>query len=60
MRALPVIADIYMLHGQNRCRMAITLILLGAPLEDVELLRLLPWPFIANRIAVERKRLGLR
>lgn len=36
-----------------------TLLALDVPFDDVALLRCMPWQFPANRIAVERQRLGL-
>ncbi len=55
----PVLTRIYREHGEDPHRMAETLLLAGVPLPDVELLRRLPWPYLANRIGVERERLGL-
>lgn len=46
-------------HGKSTHQMAETLLLAGVPLADVELLRLLPLRYLANRIAVERKRLDV-
>lgn len=47
--------SVYQTHHGNVHRMAETLLLAGVPQVDVELLRLLPWPYLANRIAVERE-----
>ena len=52
-----VLKSIYQEHGQCSLRMAGTLASLDVPARDVELLSLMPWPYPANRIAVERERL---
>ena len=54
-----VLTRIYREHGEDLHRMAETLLLAGVPVADVELLRRLPWPYLANRIGVEHERLGL-
>ena len=54
-----VLEDIYHEHGWNVPCMVETLVDLDVPLEDVNLLSRMPWHFPANRIAVERERLGL-
>ncbi len=51
--------SIYTEHGRSIPRMVGTLLNLDVDLEDVELLRRMPWQFPANRIAVERERLDL-
>ena len=59
MLSLDALHPIYQEHAGSRCQMAKTLLLAGTPVADVELLRRLPWPYLANRIAVERQRLSL-
>lgn len=54
-----VLTSIYRKHGRDLHQMAETLRFIGADEDDVELLLLLPWPYLANRIAVEREKLGL-
>lgn len=55
---LNLLAVIYLEHGQDVHRMAVTLLSTGVPVADVQLLRLMPWPYLANHIAVERERLS--
>ncbi len=59
MHSPDVLKAIHMEHGRSTCHLAETLLLADVPVADVELLRRLPWPFLANRVAVERERLGL-
>ena len=54
-----VLKSIYQEHGCDFQRLVATLINLDVPLEDVALLSQMPWQLPANRIAVERARLGL-
>ena len=54
-----VLEIIYQEHSYSATSMAGTLVNLDVPLEDVDLLSRLPWPLLANRIAVERERLDL-
>ena len=59
MHSPDVLKAIHAEHGRSTCRLAETLLLAGVLVADVELLHRLPWPFLANRVAVERERLGL-
>lgn len=59
MHPAEVLKSIYQEHGHSSGRMADSLMDLDVSHEDLELLRRLPWPFLANRIAVERERLDL-
>ena len=54
-----VLKSIYKEHGWNVPRMAETLACLNVSREDVDLLTRIPWQYLANRIAVEREKLGL-
>ena len=54
-----VLESIYQEHGHSAPRMAGTLVNLNVALDDVDLLSRMPWQYLANRIAVERKRLDL-
>jgi hypothetical protein len=54
-----ILEDIYKEHGHNLLCMAGTLANLDVPAVEVHLLSRLPWPFLANRVAVEREKLGL-
>ena len=54
-----VLKSIYEEHGWTVPRMAETLACLDVSREDVDLLARMPWQFLANRIAVEREKLGL-
>ena len=54
-----VLESIYKEHGYSAPRMAGTLVNLEVPPVDVDLLSRMPWTYLANRIAVERKRLDL-
>jgi hypothetical protein len=59
MHAAETLRDIYKEHRCCVPRMVGTLIDLDVPAEDALLLGKLPWEFPANRIAVERERLGM-
>ena len=59
MHPFQILESIYHEHGCHVSRMAETLVNLDVPREDVDLLSLTPWHFPANRIAVERERLGM-
>lgn len=59
MHPTEILKRIYQEHDHDAPTMAETLADLDVSGEDVELLSRLPWPFLANRIAVERERLGV-
>ena len=54
-----ILESIYNEHDRRVSRMTETLLVLDVPFDDVALLSRVPWRFPANRIAVERERLGL-
>ena len=54
-----ILKSIYDEHDRSVPWMTETLLALDVPFDDVALLRHMPWRFPANRIAVERQRLGL-
>ena len=54
-----ILESIYDEHDRSVPWMTETLLALDVPFDDVALLRHMPWQFPANRIAVERQRLGL-
>ena len=54
-----VLKSIHEEHHWNVPRMVETLVCLDVSLEDVDLLARMPWQFLANRIAVEREKMGL-
>ena len=54
-----ILESIYDEHDRSVPWMTETLLSLEVPFDDVALLRHMPWQFPANRIAVERQRLGL-
>ena len=54
-----ILKSIYDEHDRSVPCMSETLLALDVPFDDVALLRCMPWRFPANRIAVERQRLGL-
>ncbi|MBE7158212.1 MAG: hypothetical protein INR62_07225 [Rhodospirillales bacterium] len=58
MHAAAILESIYDEHQRSIPRMIEALVDLGVPAEDVALLAVLPWELPANRIAVERERLG--
>ena len=53
-----VLKSIYQEHQHSVALMVETLLDLDVPTEDARLLGMMPWEFPANRIAVERERLG--
>ena len=59
MHSRTVLMDIYKEHRYSVPLMIETLFDLDVPAEDARLLGIMPWEFPANRIAVERERLGL-
>ncbi len=54
-----ILESIYHEHDQSVPCMTEILFALEVPADDVALLSRMPWHFPANRIAVERERLGL-
>ncbi|MBE7158257.1 MAG: hypothetical protein INR62_07450 [Rhodospirillales bacterium] len=54
-----VLEKIYQEHHSSVPRMVETLLDLAVSAQDTALLGRMPWPFPANRIAVERERLSL-
>ena len=54
-----VLIDIYKEHHRSVELMVETLLDMDVPTEDAKLLGVMPWEYPANRIAVERERLGL-
>ena len=54
-----VLNDIYREHRHSVPLMVETMLDLDVPAEDASLLGMMPWEYSANRIAVERERLGL-
>ena len=54
-----VLNEIYREHRHSVPLMVDTMLDLDVPAEDAHLLGLMPWEYSANRIAVERERLGL-
>ena len=59
MHPVSTLKSIYEEHRSSLPHMVETLMDLAVPVEDTLLLGMMPWEFPANRIAVERERLGL-
>ena len=59
MQPAEILESIYKEHRRSVPLMVGTLLDMEVPAEDARLLGVMPWKYPANRIAVERERLGL-